>query len=94
MTTTAIDYALMAGASYLSSRADINKFPVPQGWTKVVNPDSYFRDIDSGFEAISFTNGTEVVISFAGTAALNDYTYADIPLACVSRGRTDFRWST
>ncbi|MHB1198395.1 MAG: alpha/beta hydrolase family protein [Polaromonas sp.] len=64
---TAIDYALMAGASYISTRASGNQFPVPQGWTKVVNPDSYFRDPITGFEAISFTNGTEIVISYAGT---------------------------
>ncbi|MBI5659525.1 MAG: hypothetical protein HZC43_08260, partial [Nitrosomonadales bacterium] len=65
--TTAIEYALMAGASYISTRPDPNKFPIPQGWVKVVNPDSYVRDPDSGFEAISFTSGTEIVISFAGT---------------------------
>ena len=65
--TTAIEYALMAGASYISTRPDINKFPVPQGWIKVTNPDSYFRDPVSGFEAISFTNGTDLIISYAGT---------------------------
>lgn len=26
---TLIDYALMAGVSYISTRADINKFPIP-----------------------------------------------------------------
>jgi hypothetical protein len=65
--TTTIDYALMAGASYFSTRPDGNKIPVPQGWVKVTNPDSYFRDTESGFEAISFTNGNEIVISYAGT---------------------------
>jgi Ca2+-binding RTX toxin-like protein len=66
--TTTIDYALMAGASYFSTRqADGNKIPVPQGWVKVMNPDSYFKDTESGFEAISFSNGTEIVISYAGT---------------------------
>ena len=63
---TDIEYALMAGASYISTRPDINKFPVPQGWVAVTNP-PYFKDDTTGFEAIAFTNGTEIVISFAGT---------------------------
>ena len=65
--TTPIEYALMAGASCISTRSLENRFPAPQGWTKVVNPDSYFEDPISGFEAISFTNGTEIVISYSGT---------------------------
>lgn len=42
--TTAIQYALMAGAAYISNRDPMNRFPIPQGWVKVVNPDSYIRD--------------------------------------------------
>ncbi|MCD6706954.1 MAG: hypothetical protein LT080_10945 [Thiobacillus sp.] len=80
----AIEYALMAGASYISNRADLNKFPIPQGWEKVVDPDSYFLDPVSGFEAISFTNGPDIVISFAGTdfslEGISDFTNANIPL--------------
>lgn len=64
--TTQIDYALLAGSSYISNRDAKNRFPIPQGWVKVTNP-PYFRDDASGIEAISFTNGTEIVISFAGT---------------------------
>lgn len=63
--TTAIDYALMAGASYISNRFDINKFPVPQGWTEI--KELRKNDPISGFEATYFTKGTEIVISFAGT---------------------------
>ncbi len=74
---TTIEYALMAGASYVSTRADVNKFPAPQGWVGVKhdNPPN-----GSGFEAISFIpegtvlgtstspgTATEIVISFAGT---------------------------
>lgn len=29
--TTAIEYALMAGAAYISNRADVNQFPIPVG---------------------------------------------------------------
>lgn len=64
--TTPLDYALMAGASYISTRPDINKFPTPQGWTSVIDP-PYFKNDATGFEAITFTNGSEYVISFAGT---------------------------
>ena len=59
-----IEYALMAGVAYRSTRGQINRFPIPQGWNEI--PGSH-RDLPSGFEAISFTNGTEIVISFAGT---------------------------
>ncbi|ADE12531.1 hemolysin-type calcium-binding region [Sideroxydans lithotrophicus] len=65
--TTTVDYALMSGASYISNRASLNSFPIPLGWAKVINPDSYVIDPISGFEAISYTNGTDIVISFAGT---------------------------
>ncbi len=74
---TQIEYALMAGASYVSTRPEINRFPVPQGWitSRHANPQD-----GSGFEAISFTNGTEIVISFAGTYdnPLNPLTNPDL----------------
>ncbi len=77
--TTTIEYALMAGASYVSNRPDENKFPAPNGWT----PTQY--DIKaSGFEAISFVKGSNIVISFAGTDFSlpgNDFIFANIPLA-------------
>lgn len=68
-TISTIDYALMAGGSYISSRPfDVNKFPIPSGWleTRHANPQD-----GSGFEAVSFINGadiahsTDIVISFA-----------------------------
>ncbi len=62
-----LDCALMAGASYYDSRADINRFPIPDGWTKITDPDSHYSDTSSGFEALSFVNGNEIVISYAGT---------------------------
>ena len=84
--TTAIEYALMAGGAYISNRDPLNQFPVPQGWqaTRHDNPPD-----GSGFEAISFINGTtiatstEIVISFAGTGPFGngDWLYANIPLA-------------
>src|SRR3989344_8154400 len=62
--TTTIEYALMAGASYISTRADINQFPVPDGWLERVDKRQV---LPSGFEATYFTKGNEIVISFAGT---------------------------
>lgn len=66
-----IDCALMAGRSYISTRLDINKFPIPADWAAI--PNSYFSNPGSGFEAISFSNGTEIVISYAGTGSAVDW---------------------
>ena len=73
--TTAIEYALMAGHAYRTTRDKINWLPVPQGWTPffpVPDPTTPSFPVTAGFEAISFTNGTEIVISFAGTGSLID----------------------
>jgi hypothetical protein len=62
--TILIDYALMAGASYLSTRDAINRIPEPLNWT----PGVHDNPADgSGFEAISFTKEKELIISYAGT---------------------------
>jgi Ca2+-binding RTX toxin-like protein len=64
-----LDYALMAGAAYFSTRGDVNRIPAPAGWIPL-DPTAGLdhRQIDlSGFEAAAFTNGSnEIVISFAG----------------------------
>jgi hypothetical protein len=64
---TPLDYALMAGSAYIVSRAEINRIPAPSGWAKVMNPDSYVETPSTGFEAISYQKGSEIVISYAGT---------------------------
>lgn len=82
--SNAINLALMAGASYLSNRAEINRLPIPDGWSKISAPDSYVRNPESGFEVISFVKGDEIVISFAGTDFENktaDFAYGNVPLA-------------
>ena len=65
------EYALMAGAAYISTRAKINQFSAPNGWEKVTIPqDSYVSDPDTGFEAVAFrntANPNEIVIAYAGT---------------------------
>ncbi len=53
---TTIQYALLAGASYISTRPDANKFPIPQGWNQV----SYSQPVSSGFEAAAFGNGIDI----------------------------------
>jgi hypothetical protein len=60
-----IDCALMSGVAYESTRPDKNKFPIPNGWEKTT---LWHRENPaSGFEAVSFIKGNEIVISFAGT---------------------------
>jgi len=60
-----IDRALMAGTAYFSTRSEINRIPVPQGWSERI--EFRVRDDSSGFEARTFQKGAEVVISYAGT---------------------------
>jgi hypothetical protein len=63
---TEIEYALMAGRAYQSTRATNNLLPDLQslGWTEF-----FLQQKPSGFEAISFVKGTNIVISFAGTGS-------------------------
>jgi len=62
---TDVDYALLAGRAYFDTRADINRFPVPDKWALV----SRIPETSSGFEASTFKNleTDQIVISFAGT---------------------------
>ena len=60
--TTDPEFALMAGAAYQSTRDEINRLPGPRGWTPFQQETK-----PSGFEAVSFQKGKEIVISFAGT---------------------------
>jgi hypothetical protein len=82
--TTALEYALMAGASYISNRDLKNQIPVPESWNRI----SYQEPKLSGFEAAAYRNGSEIVISFAGTDFSNgnwslfnsDFWEGNIPL--------------
>ena len=69
--TTAIEYALMAGHAYRTTRDKINWLPVPQGWISFAPvPDPTTASTftaTNGFEAISFIKGNDIVISYAGT---------------------------
>ena len=75
--TTTVDYALMAGHAYRSTRDLINWFPSPQGWTPffpVPDPSTATAfPVSMGFEAVAFLSGNQVVISYAGTATLVDW---------------------
>lgn len=73
MTERDIEFSLMAGAAYESTRGRINQIPYPEGWD-ALNPEAgldHRQDDITGFEAVAFTrtNGSkqEIVISFAGT---------------------------
>lgn len=63
--TITLDYALLAGAAYYSTRAEVNRIPIPDEWNEVV--EERVADTQTGFEARTFQKGPEIVISFAGT---------------------------
>ncbi len=52
---TDIERALMAGRTYIDTRAEINLFPIPEGWTDMMN----HKVEPSGFEAVFFQRGSE-----------------------------------
>jgi len=66
MTISTLEYALMAGASYRSTRDDINRIPYPADWQPVSGGLDWKIGTD-GFEARAFIKGSEIVISYAGT---------------------------
>lgn len=73
-----VDYAVMAGRAYQTTRNNTNWFSVPDGWIEYFhvpnNPDYPMFTSASGFEAVSFqskTNPNEIVISYAGTGPKN-----------------------
>lgn len=68
-----IDCALMAGRVYQSSRAELNWFPVPNGWTEFFHVPNDTYPTTLSFEAVSFQQGNNIVISYAGTAQLTDW---------------------
>lgn len=68
-----LEYALMAGRAYFDTRADINRLPIPDGWTEFFHVPNDTHPITSGFEAVSFQRGNEIVISIAGTATGVDW---------------------
>ena len=82
---TTIEYALMAGRAYQTSRdpGGSNWFPVPDGWSEPI--DERKVNTSSGFEAGYFKRGTgantEIVISFAGTDPLTVDQFANLGLA-------------
>ena len=86
MTAGTVEYALMAGAAYESTRDRINRIPPPEGWASL-DPDRGFdhrADPASGFEGAAFVRGNEIVIAFAGTYPPDisgDWLLANAPLA-------------
>lgn len=86
--TTAIEYALMAGRAYQTTRAPngINWFPVPTGWSEFLHIPNDILPSTGGFEMSAFqntANPNEIVISYAGTGPFwsGDWTNGNVPLA-------------
>ncbi|MCX5734961.1 MAG: hypothetical protein NTW68_11625 [candidate division NC10 bacterium] len=69
MTISTQDYALMAGNAYRLGALDETLIPIPGGWQQLSGPLGYSKD-RSGFEAVAYQRGNEIVISFAGTQGL------------------------
>lgn len=58
---TTVEYALMAGRAYLTTRKAINQFPIPQGWAEIFHvpdPDNPSFPVTDGFEV---TKGVRVI---------------------------------
>lgn len=63
--TSAIEYALLAGSAYFSTRDAANRLPAPADW--IEKETDRRRNDQTGFEARAFVKGSEIVISYAGT---------------------------
>lgn len=80
MTILTLDYALMAGAAYYSTRHPDNRVPFPanDGWLPLDEAAHLDHRVDapSGFEAVAFINQAthEIVIGYAGTNGIKDIT--------------------
>jgi hypothetical protein len=64
-----LEYALLAGRAYQDSREPENRIPEPDGWVRLEPKDTlgHTRNTKSGFAAVAFRKGNEIVISYAGT---------------------------
>lgn len=72
---TTEDLAVLAVTAYEFVRTDENDMPAPDGWVRLDMPpmgspdheDGTFFDTATGFEAVAYQKGDEIVISYAGT---------------------------
>lgn len=60
---TTPDLAVLAASAYYTQRSDENRIYAPSTWTLL---DRTSND-STGFEAVAYRKGNEVVIAFAGT---------------------------
>ena len=86
---TDIDYALMSANVYGNSdavRKSRNTLPFPDttGWTKLAE----LNIIADGFMATAYTNGTDIVIAYAGTTDENGLDWlTNVPAAAIATPR-------
>lgn len=64
---TRLEYALMSGRAYQSTRSELNLFPTLNGYGWLEPLEKRERDRVTCFEAGYFQRGNEIVVSFAGT---------------------------
>jgi hypothetical protein len=72
---TTLDYSILAGAAYYSTRAAINRFPIHQDWSELI--DDRTLNEQSGFEALAFQSGNQIVLSYSGTNPEASWTSGD-----------------
>ena len=72
---TTLDYSILAGAAYFSTRAAINRFPIHQDWSELI--DDRTLNEQSGFEALAFQSGNQIVLSYSGTDPAASWTSGD-----------------
>lgn len=71
-----LEYALMSGRAYFSTRGAPNRFPDSfNNWVDIDDEE----DPSTGFEARTFRRGNEIVIAYAGTHSSADF-HADATL--------------
>ena len=63
------DLAVLAASAYYTQRNDANRIYVPSTWSLLDRT----HDQSSGFEAVAYRKGNEIVIAFAGTDQWKDW---------------------
>lgn len=61
------DYAALSAFVYNDVRGKYNLLELPQGWTQLPTVPNSITSAITGFTAVAFTNGSEIIISYKGT---------------------------
>src|SRR4051812_30476855 len=67
---TELEYALLSGSVYVTTRHPVNQIAPAPGWAAI---DRIVTPTSGGFEAQAYQRGSEIVISYAGTGSWDDW---------------------